>query len=727
MPAFKGSGVYSTITDQSQSAGSAGLGATCIIPMLTHRGGTVGSSTGPFTPNVTLANYAALVGYDLTYNPNYLGLVTLLQTMAQVTVMRLNINAYAGNVILFQSGRYMSLFNLANPAAIGTSVLQYADYGETGTTTKTINYPSITPLVTTSSLKVYTAGTTTLVAHDNGSGTLVADGGSGVTGTITYTASPVLVLNFTGTKSFDIVWTPNEVTALAIAMNTPGNWGPIGITNIAASLTISAATAAAVSLGQQAVASSTIIYNAGVQIAHDNAGTLVADNSSGVAGTLVTATGIIASVTVAAAGTGYTTSTQTLSGGSGGQIAIVASGGAIISATIFAGGSGYSNASGVAVPGGTGGTVNITVTANTTINFSVQPTGSLLSITFVPTVSTSYTMSVYQQVGSLWNLLESQTYSTLSTASNYLNNLTWANLFAVNISGFTGVSSFGTSGSPIVLNNSSDGTLMTPSQITTSLLAARTETFIICNGLSQSYQNIFLQYVDTNQRFRVIGDVPAFATYDASAAWKLSSYATNRGAIYAVPDYVQTPIGSLPIQPSIKVMLGYANMFSKIGNLKRPVAGYLYGSTTATSLLATDYAAHPADLKNAKINYIKIGNKGPVIWEERSLYAGESDLAYNYVTFILDDIVAQLTSFMSSFTFKLIGASDLQVIQAGLTKVVTDAQSAGDLWSGKAVVPSFAAIQASGVRQCTIPVTVQVAQDGEEWTINVILTNVAVV
>jgi hypothetical protein len=720
--AFKGSGVYNTITDQSQSAGSAGLSASCILPLLTHRGAQF--------ETVTLANYQQKVGYDLAYNPGYLGLVTLLQTMSQVTVMRLNKDAYAGNVLLFQSGRYMSQSNLANPASVGASPFTYLAAGVTGTSSASTG--AISVVGTAKSTVVYAPGTSTVWATDSAvSGTLVATAAgtaAGISGgTVTYGGtSTTVTVTFTGTKTVDVGFTPNEVVSLAVSANSAGNFGPLGIVHTAQPATVQAVNASTVSLGQAYVAGSLAIFNSGVQVGHDSAGTLVADNGSGLAGSVTNTAGIVATVSIASGGTGYSSGTVALPGGTGATVAITAVGGVITAASIVTGGSGYSAGTTAALPGGTGGTLSITVTSSALVTFTTQPVGALLTFTFIPSSVSVYALSVYSRASGSWVLLESQSYSLDPASSIYLPLLTWQNVVVQSFGAFSGSITFGSAQTPLTLANYSDGTQMLSTDVPTNLLASRSETFVVSNGLDISYQNLFLQYADANQKFRVLCDSPAWSTYDATASWRLGLFATNRGALYAVPDFVQTAVGSLKIWPSIKVMLAYASMYTKTGTLKYPVAGYVYGATTATSLLATDYAAHPADLKNSRINYIKIGSQGPVIWEERSLYGGESDLSYNYVTFILDDLSSTISSYMSNFVFRIISAYDLIRIQAGLDNILNAQKAAGFLWSAKASVPSFSQIQASGVRQATIPVTVQVAQDGEEWTINVVVSATAV-
>ena len=85
----KESGVYITITDNSiQTAGASQINLG--IPMLTTKG-VLGLN------RVTANNYKDILGYDVEYNSNYLGLAKILEQVSYADVWRLNQNAKLAN------------------------------------------------------------------------------------------------------------------------------------------------------------------------------------------------------------------------------------------------------------------------------------------------------------------------------------------------------------------------------------------------------------------------------------------------------------------------------------------------------------------------------------------------------------------------------------------------------------------------------------------------------
>src|SRR6266478_9653090 len=125
MAPFQGSGVYVRIIDQSQGTGSSGYGATALMPLFTKRGNLF--------EKVTLQNYLDKVGYDLNFNPGYLGLKTLLQTMSEVTVWKLNELDYVSNILLLASGRYLSVWKVDDPDGLPSASFKYVKNNVTAT------------------------------------------------------------------------------------------------------------------------------------------------------------------------------------------------------------------------------------------------------------------------------------------------------------------------------------------------------------------------------------------------------------------------------------------------------------------------------------------------------------------------------------------------------------------------------------------------------------------
>ena len=62
-----------------------------MVPMMTKKG-----VPGKLNP-VTITNYQDILGYDIDYNGNYLGLAALLGAVSEINVLRLNLNPQYGN------------------------------------------------------------------------------------------------------------------------------------------------------------------------------------------------------------------------------------------------------------------------------------------------------------------------------------------------------------------------------------------------------------------------------------------------------------------------------------------------------------------------------------------------------------------------------------------------------------------------------------------------------
>ena len=87
--ADKKSGVYYSLTDNSiRLGGGSGFGG--VVPMYTMKG-PVGELI-----SVTAQDYRDKLGYDLEYNPGYLGLDTMLASVVRLNVLRMNINPAIG-------------------------------------------------------------------------------------------------------------------------------------------------------------------------------------------------------------------------------------------------------------------------------------------------------------------------------------------------------------------------------------------------------------------------------------------------------------------------------------------------------------------------------------------------------------------------------------------------------------------------------------------------------
>lgn len=94
---MKAAGVYYYLSDNSfRAMGSTSL--ELIVPMLTVKGSLTELN------RVTALDYDQIIGYDVAYNGNYLGLKKLVDSVAYVNVMRINAGAVVANIYDEDSG-----------------------------------------------------------------------------------------------------------------------------------------------------------------------------------------------------------------------------------------------------------------------------------------------------------------------------------------------------------------------------------------------------------------------------------------------------------------------------------------------------------------------------------------------------------------------------------------------------------------------------------------------
>ena len=125
----KASGVYLKITNNSfQSSGFSDV--QLIIPMLTKRG-KIGLN------EVNGSNYKDILGYDTSYNPNYVGLGRILENVAHAKVWRINHGAHVANVSMAaDANAWNSTANVVDPDTLKTEkaiVIANSGPGDWGT------------------------------------------------------------------------------------------------------------------------------------------------------------------------------------------------------------------------------------------------------------------------------------------------------------------------------------------------------------------------------------------------------------------------------------------------------------------------------------------------------------------------------------------------------------------------------------------------------------------
>jgi hypothetical protein len=190
----------------------------------------------------------------------------------------------------------------------------------------------------------------------------------------------------------------------------------------------------------------------------------------------------------------------------------------------------------------------------------------------------------------------------------------------------------------------------------------------------------------------------------------------------AIPDRVTTDSGEVYLWPSVNLFKIYAKMYSDYGSVNYPPAGYTYGAISATNLMDSDFNLYGDELKTDRINYQMVGPRGPVMWEQRTLYALDSDLSYANTPFILRDLRERVLTFMSNFNFRYTTPMELLSIQSGLDTILGEFKRNYFLVNYVLEVPSFEEAQAAG-RELDIPISVSVINDAEVITINVSLQN----
>lgn len=623
---MRASGSYYRIVDNSLGS-SDNVAMTCLLPMMLKKGEQV--------QVVTFSDFEDKVGYDLAYNPLYLGLKNLLQSVSRVTLFRLNKEPAYGNVIITKAGNSLSKTAVIDKDIFNASV-------KTKTVVQDMTaYPTTIPFaldIVEDTLTIKSGAT--LQAHDDGDGNLVADNGSGIIGTVVYasgvvslSAGPVAVL--TSEASVD--------EAYSVLMKTPGNWATLRIKLTDCYESINLQTGTTLSIGKGVESGSVLIYDSsGGLIAHSTGTSIVEDNSSGVSGTIVNSTGVI-----------------------------------------------------------TLGTAPVSLTL-------------LIEYITAVTADKLYTLTISEVVDSVAIVVETVVVSLVDGNALFIGDLEFENVI-IQWEEIPTIPIIGVSPT-ITMTGATDGTMPSASDIDMTKIVSAEGFFVAMNGLAD-YGIIgkFQTFCDDYDRICLI-DCPNFTTYASAFAWSLGLAASEKSALFAVSEQQVIDLKVYSVYPTIKILQAYASMFKQTGSLNYPVAGYTYGGISVESLYATDFSGYRDELKTNKINYLMIGSSGPVIWEQRTRYASESDLTYLHANIILIQFAARLVKYGSQFDFKLIGPSELNMMQTGIEDIISEYVVKNFLWSGSVKVPSWSAVLESGVRTVDIPVTIKIAEDSEERT-----------
>lgn len=273
-----------------------------------------------------------------------------------------------------------------------------------------------------------------------------------------------------------------------------------------------------------------------------------------------------------------------------------------------------------------------------------------------------------------------------------------------------------------LLQNGTNGTLPSAHQLDfTALSKSGANVCLLMNILDVDFINAFAQKCES-LFVTLLHSTPPYKKYAEVANWGKTLYATNFRQGYWIPEVVETEVGTIYIAPSVNAYILYAQMNSSLGSMNYPAAGYSYGRINVNTLLETDYALYRDQLKTNKINYQMIGPQGPVMWEQRTGYAKESDLTYANTTFILRDLRERLIDYGYNYNFVYTTPRMLNAFTQGIRTILQDMKDEGFIAKFSLHVPSFEEAQAAG-RTLTVSVGVAITQDSEEIVFKVNLGN----
>jgi hypothetical protein len=351
--------------------------------------------------------------------------------------------------------------------------------------------------------------------------------------------------------------------------------------------------------------------------------------------------------------------------------------------------------------------------------------------------------------GAQYEVLESKPFSFDENETNFWGNLNFSDISFGFKAGAVDLPS-GVAGTKVVLaegTNGVDPDALTTDQLTDKFAALNSSaaTIIVGNGFSVS-SGLCSKLVDAgaSRLMSVFIDVPDLTSPDGDDApgsdmtftendevlkakhcikWATGLVRSEFCQPVAVPDIVGSSAGDIFVWPSVNLFLIYARMFQNYGHTRYPPAGS-YGSISVSKLIESDFHLYGDEIKTARISYQKVGSKGPVMWEDRTTYALDSDLSYASTVFILRDLRSRLISYMDNFTFRFTTAMDLLNIESGLTTILSSFKQDMFLVNFTLKVPSYAEAQAAG-RNLDIPISVSVISDAQVITLLVTLENAA--
>lgn len=664
MSVMRGSGVYVTEVDESFASFDT-TNLTFMVPMRTMKG-----VPGKLNP-VTISNYKEVLGYDLDFNNSYLGLAQLLSSCSVVQVLRTNLNPTYGNVAIFKDGTFFQTSGTTDVDALHAAVCLRQKACVLPGTAAPAGLSQTTQLaesVKKLSCNIVVAGVTW--ATDNGTdGDFVWIVGktTAAAGSVNYATGEVSVTFCTGTPTdtaYDIEYVHDSGLAVIVSAKTPGSWSDLSVRlsryfetleNVATTGTLS------FSLGkklQNAEGSYKVLNMAGAVL-----GTSGVPNGSSVATiTSDPATGLTGTVDV--------------------------------------------------------NTGAVSLTFNPT-NFPAAGFPILLQHKYILD-DPYFLLEVLQKTmvgeNASYTELESARVSFVNTLEDFIDTLTFTYINAHYVSALTATDVGDVT--PLDLLYGTDGTEPSSTDYDFSKVDQSAFSMICMNGeFLPSVVSAFIAYFEPFNK-KVLFDIPNYPTAVAAKNYADSVMASMVAQAYWVGDLRMVGTKQYCIYPSVKAALAYSKMFKATGYLNYPPAGYDYGAVAAETLVVTDASINAAFLKQNKINYIIAKSAGPVIWEQRTRYAYESDLSYASTVSTYFALAARMSAFADNFPFRLVTAELLVMLKVGLDAVATDYLQRGFVWGCEVLIPSFAQVKASGARFLDIKVNVKFAEDGEEFTFN---------
>ena len=223
-------------------------------------------------------------------------------------------------------------------------------------------------------------------------------------------------------------------------------------------------------------------------------------------------------------------------------------------------------------------------------------------------------------------------------------------------------------------------------------------------------------------KIHMFADVPDDQTYSAIATYAESITKNITTMRYLTIVGRPEKVGNVLVHASCKYAEIFANMLSATNSLNYPPAGATYGTVSVQELMPCDYELHKDDMKTNRINYLTVNSLGTMMWEQRTMYADNTDLSYIAPNFIIDELSDLIIEHERRFNFRYMTDTDLSVNKSGLVQILNSYVDRGFLYSYSLKVPNVQEAQASG-RTLNIMIKVQVMKDSEVINIDLQLTN----